>query len=117
MLDGGRTRIVGEIYRVDADALARIDQLEGHPRFYVRSGIALSRGPAGVQGYVLLHGRSGAQPIASGDWREHEREKRRARDPLAAGLDDLAHGRPTSRALAALGAMRAAAPRTPKRRA
>ncbi len=106
MLDCGRTSIHGEVYRCDAATLARLDRLEGHPRFYERRDVALARGPRGAQGYFLVSARPGAQPIASGDWRARRQERADDADPMAAGLRDLARGRPTSRALAALAAMR-----------
>jgi len=116
MLDRGRTTVVGEVYHCDAATLEALDRLEGHPRFYERRAVSLARGPAAAQAYFLVDGRRAAEPIASGDWRAHQQERDDARDPLAAGLRDLARGRLTSRAVAALGAVQGNAPRrTPRR--
>lgn len=117
MLDHGRVPIIGEVYRCDPATLAALDCLEGHPRFYVRRDVALARGPERAQAYFLASRRAGAAPIDSGDWRAHQRAKADARDPVGAGLRDLARGRPTARALAALAAMGGHGPAGPKRRA
>lgn len=34
--DGGHSRVVGEIWRVDGPIFKRLDQLEGHPHLYCR---------------------------------------------------------------------------------
>jgi gamma-glutamylaminecyclotransferase len=105
ILDHGTTSIRGEVYRCDAETLVRLDRLEGHPRFYERRDVVLARGPARAQGYFLASGRSNAAPIPSGDWRRHREAKDDERDPMGA-FRDIARGRLTPRALAALGAMR-----------
>ena len=70
LLRGGATSVTGEIYAVDAETLARLDRLEGHPRFYRRSTIALAGG-RGVAGYLMaraqVRGRIEAI-IPTGDW-------------------------------------------------
>ncbi|MEM4068010.1 MAG: gamma-glutamylcyclotransferase family protein [Candidatus Micrarchaeaceae archaeon] len=35
------SQIVGEIYKVDAETLAKLDRLEGHPRWYYREKVAV----------------------------------------------------------------------------
>lgn len=109
MLDNGRTAVRGEVYVCDAATLAALDRLESHPSFYERRDVVLARGPRGAQAYFLNDARPGAQPIRSGDWRAHRREKDDERDPMGA-LSDIARGRPTPRALAALAAMNARKP-------
>ena len=42
MLRGGHTSVVGELYAVDDAILARLDELEEVPHYYVREGIELS---------------------------------------------------------------------------
>jgi gamma-glutamylaminecyclotransferase len=109
MLDSGRTPIHGEVYRCDAETLARLDRLEGHPRFYQRRDVMLARGPANAQGYFLAGDRRDAAPIASGDWRRHREAKDDERDPMGA-FRDIARGRLTPRALAAIAAHTARKP-------
>lgn len=70
----GSTPVMGELYEVDAETLARLDRLEGHPGFYRREAIdvVLEDGSlATVEGYVLplswLHEGRVTQ-IPSGSW-------------------------------------------------
>lgn len=79
MLEGGHTRVRGEVYQIDSATLAHLDRLEGHPRFYQRKRVAL--GPftrrlrtaltgSGIWTYVLPAEEYGQRPeIPSGDWR------------------------------------------------
>lgn len=68
--------VTGEVYEVDDVGLARLDRLEGHPRFYRRVPRAaeLAHGPE-LLVWVYLMGNAGreglGEPIASGDWRAH----------------------------------------------
>ena len=66
---GGRTAISGELYAVDAAALAKLDRLEGHPEIYRRTSIELEGGGS-AEAYVLpsTEGRR-ATVIPSGSWR------------------------------------------------
>jgi RimJ/RimL family protein N-acetyltransferase/gamma-glutamylcyclotransferase (GGCT)/AIG2-like uncharacterized protein YtfP len=66
LVPGGTTAVCGEIYEVDADALARLDVLEGHPTLFRREAIALEDGT--IDGYVFVAPLVGASEIASGDW-------------------------------------------------
>lgn len=71
ILAGGRTAIAGEVYAVDAQTLAALDRLEGHPRFYRRTEIALEDGTR-AHAYVLpAEGYAGHPGIEVGDWRAH----------------------------------------------
>ena len=36
VITGGKKDVMGEIYQVDDETLARLDRLEGHPSFYER---------------------------------------------------------------------------------
>ena len=75
MVAGGRTAVCGEVYDVNADTLAALDRLEGHPRFYRRRRIRLEDGGV-VLAYVFTSEQARGQPaIASGNWR-HERKER-----------------------------------------
>lgn len=75
LVKGGRHAIVGEVYEVDAEMLAALDRLEGHPRFYRRTRIALTDGTK-VETYLLTPEQVAGRPIvASGNWRERRREK------------------------------------------
>jgi gamma-glutamylcyclotransferase (GGCT)/AIG2-like uncharacterized protein YtfP len=69
MLAGGQTRILGELYRVDAETLLRLDALEEVPHYYVRERIALADGTS-AETYLMPRERAaGAVPIPSGSFR------------------------------------------------
>lgn len=68
MIDGGETAVVAEVYDVDAVALAALDRLEGHARFYRRRPIRLADGDE-VLAYLLSPEQVRGRPsIPSGDW-------------------------------------------------
>jgi gamma-glutamylcyclotransferase (GGCT)/AIG2-like uncharacterized protein YtfP len=70
----GATAIVGELYEVDAPTLAALDRLEGHPRFFRRTRIALDDGTE-VESYLLTPEQVEARPsIASGNWRSGRKD-------------------------------------------
>ncbi len=65
---GGRTALVGEVYRLTAELLARLDRLENYPSEYTRARMATPYGPA----WIYLYRRApapGTPVIDSGDWR------------------------------------------------
>lgn len=70
MLAGGATAIAGELYRIDAAALARLDLLEEVPTYYTRERIALSDGSF-ADSYLMPRERApdNARAIVSGDFR------------------------------------------------
>lgn len=69
LVRGGRTAVRGELFEVELTTLARLDELEEHPEFYVRERISLANGGAAIT-YVLPAERLPArQPIPSGDFR------------------------------------------------
>ncbi len=69
MLAEGTTAILGEVYEVDDDVLAKLDRLEGHPRFYLRAPIVLA-GWQRAETYFFPTARAvGRSIIPSGDWR------------------------------------------------
>jgi gamma-glutamylcyclotransferase (GGCT)/AIG2-like uncharacterized protein YtfP len=75
MTADGQTAIRGELYEVDDRTLARLDELEGHPRYYRRETIALDDGRA-AHAYVLPAAETeGCPPIASGDWKSRAPRK------------------------------------------
>ncbi len=51
LLEGGKDEVAGELYAVDADALARLDRFEGHPTLFERGSIELSDGSS-AEAYV-----------------------------------------------------------------
>lgn len=64
---GGGTAVSGEVYRVDAKNLQRLDRLEDFPRLYCRVSISSRYGRAWM---YLYRGRIRGRPvIASGNWR------------------------------------------------
>lgn len=71
VLAGGQTSIVGEVYEVtDPGMLAKIDRLEGHPQWYVRTPIRTIEGDD-VEIYIYpsneIHGFR-QTIVESGDW-------------------------------------------------
>jgi len=69
MVEGGASAVRGEVYEVDPPTLARLDVLEGHPRFYRRQRVVLADGST-AETYVLSPEQAAGRPlISSGDWR------------------------------------------------
>jgi gamma-glutamylaminecyclotransferase len=73
MVACGDHAVLGEVYEVDEPALARMDRLEGHPRFYRRTSIRLDDGST-VEAYLLRLEQVRQLPIIpSASWRtRHE---------------------------------------------
>ncbi len=75
LVRGGEHAVAGEVYEADAETLARLDRLEGHPRFYRRTRIALEGGTE-VETYLLMPEQVEGRPvIVSGKWRSRRKEK------------------------------------------
>jgi gamma-glutamylcyclotransferase (GGCT)/AIG2-like uncharacterized protein YtfP len=55
-LVSGEKRVSGELFQVDDDTLAAIDELEGHPELYERRSILLEGGVE-AHAYLLPRGR------------------------------------------------------------
>jgi gamma-glutamylcyclotransferase (GGCT)/AIG2-like uncharacterized protein YtfP len=73
LVEGGTTRVIGEVYQVDAQTLGALDRLEGVPRFYLRVPVRIERRCV-VDAYVLPAERAqGRTVIESGDWRAYRR--------------------------------------------
>jgi len=72
----GKTQILGELYRVDRETLARLDHLEGVPRLYTRERIELADGS---QAWIYLINPAAIDrrtpEITSGDWRSYADSK------------------------------------------
>jgi gamma-glutamylcyclotransferase (GGCT)/AIG2-like uncharacterized protein YtfP len=75
MTGGGATRIVGELYAVDASTLSALDRLEGHPRFYRRQRIRIENAGVAYAYLVTAEQARGLPVIVSGDWRQQQKEK------------------------------------------
>lgn len=62
----------GEVYRVDAACLARLDALEGHPDDYLRepAPVILDKGEA-ITAWVYFHPRAHGDPVPTGDYADH----------------------------------------------
>lgn len=76
LVRGGAHAVANEVYEVDEPTLAALDRLEGHPRFYRRSRIALDGG-ATVETYLLAPEQvEGLPVIDSGSWRARSKEWR-----------------------------------------
>ncbi len=76
LVSGGEHAVAGEVYEVDGPTLAALDRLEGHPRFYRRSRIALEDG-AVVETYLLPPEQVEGRPVIdSGSWRARSKEWR-----------------------------------------
>lgn len=70
----GAHAVAGEVYEVDEPMLAALDRLEGHPRFYRRTRIALEDG-AVVETYLLAPEQVEGRPVIdSGSWRARRKE-------------------------------------------
>lgn len=68
----GPGRVAGELYAVEADTLADLDRLEGHPDFYRRIRVTILGETIPAWMYVLPPGRArDADEVPSGDWRAH----------------------------------------------
>ena len=75
LVEGGATRVAGEVYEVDDATLAALDVFEGAPHLYERVPVRLERG-ARAEGYVLRAERAEGYPVVpSGDWRVHGRAR------------------------------------------
>jgi gamma-glutamylaminecyclotransferase len=69
MIAGGNARVHGELYEVDDQTLARLDDLEEVPTYYERQPITLADGTL-AHTYVMPRERAvGARPIPSGSFR------------------------------------------------
>jgi gamma-glutamylaminecyclotransferase len=77
MVPDGEDSIVGELYEVDAATLAALDRLEGHPRFYKRTEVALIDGTT-AETYLLPRTQVTGRPVVrGGSWRARRKEKGR----------------------------------------
>jgi gamma-glutamylcyclotransferase (GGCT)/AIG2-like uncharacterized protein YtfP len=69
LLSEGTTRIIGEVYEVDESTLAKLDELEEVPHYFVRERVQLADGS---EAHVYLMPReraTGSEPIPSGYFR------------------------------------------------
>jgi gamma-glutamylaminecyclotransferase len=68
LVHGGEGAVLGELYDVDDDLLARLDRYEGTPNFYRRELVELEDGSS-AQTYTLrLEQVRGCPVVGGGDW-------------------------------------------------
>lgn len=73
LVPNGAVAVHGEVYEIEAPGLVRVDQLEGHPRFYERTPIVLEDGSQ-AETYLMKRERVvGYRRIESGRWRTTRR--------------------------------------------
>jgi gamma-glutamylcyclotransferase (GGCT)/AIG2-like uncharacterized protein YtfP len=71
LLAGGQTSVKGELYLVDPQLLAAMDDLEGCPSLFKRSQVQLAGGGS-AEAYLAIDPSCATAPtIAGGDWRQH----------------------------------------------
>lgn len=68
LLATGDTAIEGEIYRVSAAILARLDRFEDHPRLYRRGAVALSCGTEAAAYYFVDEALARRCPVLGPSW-------------------------------------------------
>ncbi len=79
MVRGSCTPVRGELYRVNAEIIARLDQFEDHPMAFVRESIWIEE-VGEVECYLARREQVTGMPrIRSGDWRRrrHRRQQER----------------------------------------
>lgn len=69
------SKVIGEVWEIDAETFARLDRLEGYPRFYDRVEVETPFGNAWM--YIQWGDHCEEfELVKSGSWREHLTEKR-----------------------------------------
>ena len=74
---GGPDAVQGEVYRVDARTLSRLDRLEGYPVAYKRRLMPTPWGRAWI--YLYRQGVQGRRRIPDGLWRDARHHRRWSR--------------------------------------
>jgi gamma-glutamylcyclotransferase (GGCT)/AIG2-like uncharacterized protein YtfP len=70
MVPSGEGVITGEVYLVNEMILSILDQVEGHPEFYVRTQILMEDGEQ-VEAYLLPAEPISCKIVQSGDWMDY----------------------------------------------
>ncbi len=70
LLKSGETSIVGELYEVTAEHVARLDEFEGAPGLYQRLPIVLADGRR-AQAFFFAEEPLNSVLVPSGNWRHH----------------------------------------------
>lgn len=81
LVSGGSTAIIGEVYEVDRNQFARLDQLEAYPQLYDRQLIPTQWGMAWV--YLYRASLAGRKYVVEGDWVSYRQSRKllsRSRD-------------------------------------
>ncbi len=73
MCRAGDGVVVGELYAVSRDTLAKLDRLEEHPEYYQRVELRLSDGRMVLTYTMRAEKLASARRIESGDWRKRSR--------------------------------------------
>ncbi|MDX1506602.1 MAG: gamma-glutamylcyclotransferase family protein [Spongiibacter sp.] len=74
VMPGGRTAIVGEVYRVTPKEFQRLDELENYPRYYTRERIPTPWGEAWIYLFVERPHKSRGKLLEHGDWMAQTRK-------------------------------------------
>ena len=70
LVHGGRMEVRGELYRIDAATLQRIDVRKEHPILFQRQTIVLANGESVLSYLMSLDQVRGRRRLRVGDWRE-----------------------------------------------
>jgi len=69
MLEGGKTAVSGELYRVDAHQLARVHAFQQVPHRYYEGTAGLEDGSPAVTHFMRMEQVRGRRRLGNGDWR------------------------------------------------
>jgi gamma-glutamylcyclotransferase (GGCT)/AIG2-like uncharacterized protein YtfP len=73
LVAGGDHAVAGELYEIDAETFAALDDLEDYPRYYQRAQLLLDNGATAWTYLLSAEQVAGCPVILSGSWRVHRR--------------------------------------------